>query len=113
MLVWIETQKHSDFRDRDLKIVDPVNTVEGIKTEKIEIGFIWRQDIFEYQKYKQFREQVFFLCLSLHSVVQKSSMTNVQMSEKYFLVSLQCNNLSIHAVIHLWKPASALPCESP
>lgn len=52
MLVWIEKQKHSDFRDSDLEIVDPVNTGKGIKTEKI--GFIWRQDTSEYQKYKCF-----------------------------------------------------------
>lgn len=71
MLVWIEKQKHSDFRDRDLEIVDPVNTGKGIKTEKI--GFIWRQDTSKYQKYKRFREQVLFLCLSLQSVAQKSS----------------------------------------
>lgn len=32
-------RKNSDFRDRDLEIVDPFNTGKGIKTEKIEIGF--------------------------------------------------------------------------
>lgn len=64
MLVWIEKQKHSDFRDRDLEIVDPVNTGKGIKTEKIEIGFIWRQESSKYQKYECFREQVLLLCLS-------------------------------------------------